>query len=110
RRRRGDWLAVDMALARDNRGLVGDRRDETGAQVYESEGPLHIDRCGPRAVPLGERYIFEHGAAEPSARGEKRNGFENIRLARAVQSDEHDRTGAHLDLFSAIAPEIGQPQ
>jgi hypothetical protein len=57
-----------------------------------------------------ERDLIERGAAQPASGREERNRLDQIGLAGAVGSNQHDRPGRDLDLGRAVAAEIRQGQ
>ena len=87
---RSDRFTIDPAFALHQRAVFG-RPLDAGAERGEPQRALDLGGHRPGAVALVERHLLERGAAQTAARREKRNGLDQIGLARAVRPIEHDR-------------------
>ena len=109
RRCRSRRLAVDAVFA-DRRRVGVRRRLDAGTERREAERAVDLGRDRPGAVALIESELAHVGAAQPAARREQRDRFEEVRLAGAVRPDQHDEIAANCDIRRVVAAEIGKRQ
>jgi hypothetical protein len=101
----GHRLAIDAALAGDGDVLVG-RRLDAGAERRQAKRAFDIGCHRPGAVAFHEGDLGEGGASQPAPGCEKRYGFNQVGLARAIRSDQHHQIGGNVDLRGLIAAEV----
>jgi hypothetical protein len=102
-------LAVNAVLAGDPR-VIACRRRDARPQCDQAQRALHVGGDRPRAVPFRKRGVFKGRAAQTTPRRKKRNRLDQIGLAGAIRSDQHDRPGANCKLRGAVAAKIRQAE
>jgi hypothetical protein len=108
-RGRCDGLPIDAVFALDGRVVVK-RPFDAGAERCEPQRALDLGGDRPRAVALGKCHFIERGAAQAAAGREKRNGFDQVGLAGAVRTDEHDHRRVDFKRGRVIVAEIVEGQ
>ncbi len=85
---------------------LGKLRLDPGSQRCKAERAFDFGSDRPGAVALGKCDLVECGAAQATARGEERDRFDQIGLARAVRPDEHSELRIDGKRCRAIAADI----
>ena len=73
-------------------------------------GGGHLGGDGPGGGILEIGEFIETGAAQAPARGEQRDGFEQIGLARAIGAGERHEARRNVQPEAGIIAEIGESQ
>ena len=102
----GAPLSRVLRIGFDEPGLALDAGSEHG----RAERPFEIGDDREPARPADARHLGKRRAAQAPARGEKRQGLEQIRLADAVLAAERDQHRFEFGVELRKAAEIGEPE
>ena len=102
----GPGLAVDAHAAARARAVLA---LQAGADPGAAQRGTHGGGDGPvRGADAGQLRVGR--PAQTLAGGQQRDSLDEVGLARAVGTDEHDRAGAGRQRQPRVVPEVGEPQ